>query len=250
VELDGTTAVITGAGRGQGAATAALFARSGASVVIGDIDLDAATESAKAVADAGGTAVAVHADVSTAKGAEALIGAARDTFGRLDALVNNAGVALFKQVEDITEEEWDRVVDIDLKGVFLMCRAAVPLMRASGGGSIVNVASAAAMKPIRYQTAYAAAKAGVVQFTRALALDVGAYGIRANCVCPGPIDTDMLHTSLDLLSAPYDASRLPLGRIGKPSEVGEVNVFLCTSAASYMTGAVLTVDGGTSVGTR
>jgi NAD(P)-dependent dehydrogenase (short-subunit alcohol dehydrogenase family) len=250
VKLVGTAAVITGAGRGQGAATAALFAQAGASVVIGDIDFDAATESAKAVADAGGTAVAVHADVSTARGAEALTDAARENFGRLDALVNNAGVALFKQIEDITEEEWDRVVDIDLKSVFLTCRAAIPLMRASGGGSIVNVASAAAMKPIRHQTAYAAAKAGVVQFTRALALDVGGYGIRVNCVCPGPIDTEMLHTSLATLAVPYDASRLPLGRIGKPGEVGAVSRFLCTSEASYMTGAVLTVDGGTSVGTR
>ncbi|MFF3372232.1 SDR family NAD(P)-dependent oxidoreductase [Streptomyces sp. NPDC002680] len=250
MRLLGTAAVITGAGRGQGAATAALFAAEGASVVVGDIDLDAATRTAKTVADAGGTAIAVHADVSTANGAEALIEAASENFGRLDALVNNAGVALFKQIEDITEEEWDRVVDIDLKSVFLTCRAAIPLMRATGGGSVVNVASAAAMKPIRLQTAYAAAKAGVVQFTRALSLDVGGYGIRANCVCPGPIDTEMLHASLSELASPYDASRLPLGRIGKPAEVGAVSLFLCSPEASYMTGAVLTVDGGTSVGTR
>lgn len=250
MKLVGTVAVITGAGRGQGAATAALFAQEGAAVVIGDVDLDAAAQAAKAVADAGGPAVAVRADVSTERGARALIDAARENFGRLDALVNNAGVTLFKQIEDISEAEWDRVVDIDLKGVFLPCRAAIPLMRVSGGGSIVNIASAAATKPLRHQTAYAAAKAGVVQFTRALSLDVGEYGIRANCVCPGPIDTDMLHTSLAQLKVDYDASRLPLGRIGKPSEVGAVSLFLCSSDASYMTGAVLTVDGGTSVGSR
>lgn len=250
MRLTNTAAVITGAGRGQGAATAALFAAEGAAVVVGDIDFDAATESAKAILDAGGTAVAVRADVSTAAGAEAMVAAAMTNFGRLDALVNNAGVTLFKQVEDITEQEWDRVVDIDLKGVFLTCRAAIPLMRAAGGGSIVNVSSTAAVKAQRHHTAYSAAKAGVVQFTRTLALDVGGYGIRANCICPGPIDTGMLHASLVERGEPLDAGRLPLGRIGTPTEVGAVSLFLCTADASFMTGAVLTVDGGSSVGTR
>jgi NAD(P)-dependent dehydrogenase (short-subunit alcohol dehydrogenase family) len=250
MRLSGSVAVISGGGRGQGAVTAELFAREGAAVVIGDIDRSAALEVESTIVESGGTAVAVHADVATAAGAAALIATAEEKFGRLDSLISNAGLALFRSVEDLTEAEWDRVVAVNLKSAFLTSRAAVPLMRRSGGGSIVTIASTGAFKAIKDNTAYAAAKAGLVQFTRVLALEVGGSGIRANCICPGPIDTGMLQIGLTDGAVPLDVDRLPLGRLGKPEEVATVSLFLCSADATFMTGAVLTVDGGSSVGVR
>jgi 3-oxoacyl-[acyl-carrier protein] reductase len=250
MRMSGSVAIISGAGRGQGAVTAELFAREGAAVVIGDIDRSAAQDVASTIVESGGKAVAVHADVATADGATSLVTAAEERFDRLDCVVSNAGLALFRPMEDLTEAEWDRVVDVNLKGAFLLSRAAVPLMRRSGGGSIVTIASTGAFKAIKDNTAYAAAKAGLVQFTRVLALEVGGSGIRANCICPGPIDTGMLQIGLTDGAVPLDVSRLPLGRLGKPEEVATVSLFLCSPDASFMTGAVLTVDGGSSVGVR
>ncbi|WP_018505027.1 SDR family NAD(P)-dependent oxidoreductase [Parafrankia discariae] len=247
--LEGQVALVTGAGNGQGAATAELFGREGALVVAADVDLDSARATADAVVAAGGAAVAVQADVSTATGAKAMVEAARSNFGGLHALVNNAGVTLFKSIEEMTEADWDRIMNVDLKGVFLTCRAAVPLMRESGGGSIVNISSTAATKALRNHTAYSAAKAGVLQFTRTLALDVGSFGIRVNCICPGPVDTDGFRRASAQRGELPDFARLPLGRIGRPSEVSSVSLFLCSRDASFMTGATLVVDGGSSTGT-
>jgi NAD(P)-dependent dehydrogenase (short-subunit alcohol dehydrogenase family) len=250
MRLSGKVALITGAGRGQGAATAELFAREGASVVVADIDGAGAKATAETILSNGGTAVAVQADVSTSAGVDAMVGAAVASFGGLDALVNNAGVTLFKSVEDTTEADFDWVIGVDLKGVFLTCRAVIPLMRAAGGGSIVNISSTTAVKGIRNHAAYSAAKAGVMQLTRSLAMEVGRDGIRINCVCPGPIDTPMFqgvsdqHGSIPTLNP----ASIPLGRVGQPAEVGSVSLFLCSAEASFMTGATLMVDGGTSAG--
>lgn len=249
MRFDGMAVVVTGAGRGIGAATAEAFALEGASVVVGDLEAELAEKTARAIESAGGVALPVTADVATEAGAQSLVDSAVRTFGRLDSLVNCAGTVATLSVFDTTEEEWDHSIDVNLKGVFLTCRAAATAMRESGG-SIVNVSSIGAFKPVRGHTAYAAAKAGVVQLTRILALELGELGIRANCVCPGPIDTEMFRETSTKPGFAFDASRLPLGRVGEPDEAASTILFLASGDSAFITGATLSIDGGSLLGTR
>lgn len=249
MRFEGTVAVVTGAGRGIGAATAASFAREGASVVIADIDGEAATLTGKAIEAAGGTAVTVCVDVATSSGAEAVVDAARSRFGRLDTLVNCAGTVESLSLLDTTEEAWDQMLDSNLKSVFLTCRSSVDLMRETGG-SIVNVSSIGAYKPVHGKAAYGAAKAAVVQFTRIIALELGELGIRANCVSPGPIDTEMFRATVAASGGSFNEGALPLGRVGDPAEVAATILFLSSPEAAFITGAGLTIDGGSTVGSR
>jgi len=248
MRLEGKVALITGAASGMGRAAAELFAREGARVVVTDLADDAGEQAVAAIRAAGGEAVYVRADVSRAADCDAMVQAALDTFGALHVLYNNAGVfpADDGGVLDTPEPTWERVMDVNLKGVWLGCRAGIPAMLASGGGSIVNVASfVALMGAATAQIAYTASKGGVLSMTREIAVEYARQGIRANALCPGPIETPLL---AELLSDPDRRARrmvhIPMGRLGRAEELAKAALFLASDDASFMTGAALVVDGG------
>jgi NAD(P)-dependent dehydrogenase (short-subunit alcohol dehydrogenase family) len=246
--LSGKVALITGAGSGIGRVAAQLFAAEGAAVVVADIVGDAASETASAITTSGGRAAAVTTDVTDERDAAAMVAAAVTHFGALHVLFNNAGIFPSDDggVLDTPPETWDRVMQVNLKGVWLGCRAAVPAMIDSGGGSIVNVASfVALMGAATAQVAYTASKGGVLAFTRELAVEYARSGIRANSICPGPIDTPLL---AELMSDPARKQRrlvhIPMGRLGRPEEIARAALFLASDDSSFMTGSALVVDGG------
>jgi NAD(P)-dependent dehydrogenase (short-subunit alcohol dehydrogenase family) len=246
--LEGKVAVITGAGGGIGRAAALLFAAEGARVVAADV----ATERAEAVADEvgalGGSAVHVGVDVTETASMDAMVAATVAIYGGLHVMFNNAGIFPDDDggVLDTPPETWHRVLDVNLKGVWLGCRAAVPAMLDSGGGSIVNVASFVALVgAATAQTAYTASKGGVLAMTRELAVEYARKGIRANSICPGPIETPLL---AGLLADPARRERrlvhIPIGRFGRPEEIASAALFLASDEASFVTGSALVVDGG------
>ena len=252
MKLSGQVAIVTGGGSGQGRASSLLFAQEGAKVVVADVNADGAEETAQLInRNEGGQATALRADVTRADDAQSMVDAAVSNYGRLDILINNAGMTLFKGIDDTSEEDWDRIVNTNLKGVFLCCKAAIPAMRESGGGSIVNIASVAGLIGMPQHFAYCAAKAGVIHFTKSLALDHGPEHIRINCICPGGVLTPMLGEVIDINNAAQVdrvARQHALGRIADPQEIARVSLFLCSSDASFMTGAAVTVDGGIAAG--
>ncbi len=246
--LDGKVAVVTGAGSGIGREAATLFAAEGARVVVADVAGDRAAAAVAAIESAGGTAIAVTVDVSDQDQVAAMVAAAVDTFGGLHVAFNNAGI--FPEddggVLDTPPETWARVMEVNLKGVWLGCRAEVPAMLASGGGSIVNVASFVALVgAATAQIAYTASKGGVLAMTRELAVEYARKGIRANSICPGPIETPLL---AELLADPERRQRrlvhIPIGRFGRPEEIARAALFLASDDASFVTGSALVVDGG------
>jgi NAD(P)-dependent dehydrogenase (short-subunit alcohol dehydrogenase family) len=246
--LAGKVALITGAGSGMGRAAAELFAGEGAKVVVTDVVDDAGNATVAAVRAAGGDAAYVRADVSKAADCEAMVQCATDTYGGLHVLYNNAGIfpADDGGVLDTPESTWEKVMEINLKGVWLGCRAGIPAMIASGGGSIVNVASfVAIVGAATAQIAYTASKGGVLSMTREIAVEYARQGIRANSLCPGPIQTPLLE---ELLSDPERRARrmvhIPMGRLGRAEELAKAALFLASDDASFMTGAQLVVDGG------
>jgi len=243
----GKVAIVTGAGSGIGLATARRLARDGCNVVVADVR-DASQETTE-IATGGGMTLFVRADVSLSRQAAALVDRAVEAFGRLDILVNNAGVDLAKKVTDTTEEEWDRLMSVNLKGVFLCSRAAIPAMQRSGGGVIVNVASELGLVGGSEVAAYAASKGGVVQLTKAMAIDHAESGIRVNCVAPGPVATPLLERIIASSSDPSAerasiVNKTLLKRLARPEEIANVIAFVASDEASYMTGAVIVVDGG------
>jgi NAD(P)-dependent dehydrogenase (short-subunit alcohol dehydrogenase family) len=239
--------VITGGRSGIGLATAHRFAREGATVVLADCR-DAAAEAGE-LASTGVETRFVQTDVSNASQVENLIEETLSTFGRLDVLVNNAGIELPKTIVDTTEPEWDRLMEVNLKGVFLCSRASIPAMRRQGGGVIVNVASELGLVGGSEIAAYCATKGGVVQLTKAMAVDHAADGIRVNCVCPGPVATPLLEATIHGSSDP-EKERLSIldktlmKRFGHPNEIASAILFLASDESSYMTGSILLVDGG------
>ena len=246
--LEGKVALITGAGSGMGRSAAELFAGEGARVVVTDVVDAAGDETVAAVKAAGGEATFVHADVSRAADCEAMVQCATDTYGGLHVLYNNAGIfpADDGGVLDTPESTWEKVMEINLKGVWLGCRAGIPAMIASGGGSIVNVASfVAIVGAATAQIAYTSSKGGVLAMTREIAVEYARRGIRANALCPGPIQTPLLE---ELLSDPARRARrmvhIPMGRLGRAEELARAALFLASDDASFMTGASLVVDGG------
>jgi NAD(P)-dependent dehydrogenase (short-subunit alcohol dehydrogenase family) len=246
--LDGKVALITGAGSGMGRAAAELFAREGARLVLADVADGAGAAAAEAVRRAGGEAMFVRTDVAIAHDCDAMVQAALDTYGALHVLYNNAGI--FPPDDggalDTPEPTWDQVMAVNLKGVWLGCRAGIPALLASGGGAIVNVASfVALMGAATAQVAYTASKGGVLAMTREIAVEYARRGIRANALCPGPIETPLLE---ELLADPERRARrmvhIPMGRLGRAEELAKAALFLASDDSSFMTGAALVVDGG------
>ncbi len=246
--LDGKVAVVTGGGRGIGACIVRRLAQEGADVVFCDVALDEETEKlVKEVTEAGGTVRAMTADVRSAEDAERVIQAARDEFERVDILVNNAGIVRDRLVLTMPPEDWELVLSVNLTGVYNFSKAAAEVMLRQRSGKIISMSSVAGSSGGRGQANYAASKGGINAFTRALALELGKRNITVNAVAPGVVVTSL---SKNVRTLTKDAIRkmVPLGRYAEPEEIAEVVLFLASPAADYITGQVITVDGGLSVG--
>ena len=248
MRLENKVALISGGARGMGAAEARMFAREGAKVVIGDV-LDAeGTRVAAEIAESGGDALFVHLDVTHEEDWRSAIGAATSSFGKLDILVNNAGIWRRGRVEDTTVEDWDMILDVNAKGVFLGTKLAIPEMRKAGGGSIINISSTAGLVGDPRSSAYTASKGAVRLFTKATAVQYSQDGIRANSIHPGPIDTPMIQQVWHGEEQSREAAlaRTPLGRIGTPEDIAYGVLFLASDESSFMTGSELVIDGGST----
>jgi len=238
-------AIVTGAGRGIGKAVAVAFAAEGARVIASDIKGDRADEVARLIRGMAGEALAVQADVSRADDVSHLVGETLRAYGTIDILVNNAGVLRGTRLQDITAEEWDWVMGVNVKGVFLCTQAVLPTMKAKGGGKIVNMASIAGRSTSTWGGAhYTTAKAAVLGLTRHTARELAPYHINVNSVSPGSIDTEMARENSTPEQRAAEAPAIPLGRFGAPQEVANLVLFLASDEASYITGATVDINGG------
>jgi NAD(P)-dependent dehydrogenase (short-subunit alcohol dehydrogenase family) len=250
MKLANKVALITGAGSGMGREAAELFASEGARIAVADVNEASAKETAASIIKAGGKAIALKADVSNSEQVQAMVAAAADQLGGLDIVYNNAGIEGNSDfLAQMKEEDFDRVIAINLRGVWLGMKYALPHMIKAGGGSVINTASIAGLVGIRAAAAYCAAKAGVIALTRVAALEYGRYNIRVNAICPGAIDTPMVQRvqgeggmrdgAINRISV--------LGRIGKPSEIAKTALFLASDDSSFATGAPFVIDGGWTI---
>jgi NAD(P)-dependent dehydrogenase (short-subunit alcohol dehydrogenase family) len=249
--LAGKVAIVTGAGSGIGRGCAVALGAQGAAVVVNDVSPEGVPETVAAVEAAGGTALGAIGDVRSREDVDGLVAQATSTFGGLDVMVANAAVSMYVALEEMSDDEIGTVLDTNMRGTLLCARAAIPALRARGGGSIVLVSSVQAYVTLPGCVPYAAAKAGVVAAARALAPEVGRDGIRVNAIAPGTIDTPMLRRDLASMNRTeveqfFDrvADANALGRVGEPREIADVVVFLASEAASYITGTTIVVDGG------
>ncbi|KKQ17964.1 MAG: Short-chain dehydrogenase/reductase SDR [Berkelbacteria bacterium GW2011_GWA1_36_9] len=243
--LQNKVAIITGAGSGIGRAMAEVFAKEGAKVIVADYKPEGGQETIKNIIDAGGQAEFVQADVSKSNEVEAMVKVAVEKFGGLDILVNNAGVALMADLANTTDEIWQKTIDVDLKGVFLGVKFAVPEMEKRGKGKIINTASIAGLVGFQGITAYCAAKGGVVNMTKEMALDLASKKINVNAIAPGIIKTAM---TTDILKDPKMAegmlAQTPIGRLGEPEDIAYAALYLASDESDFVTGHTLVVDGG------
>ncbi|HEY6393974.1 MAG TPA: glucose 1-dehydrogenase [Candidatus Binataceae bacterium] len=256
--FDGKAGIVTGGGSGIGRATAIGFAKLGGSIVVADINEENANKVAAEIAASGGKAAAIRADVTKREHIDAMIDFAVSRFGRLDFLHNNAfglpalsaSTEAAAPVGSLSDTIWDQMIDVGLSAVFRAIRKAIPIMRSQGSGAIVNTASISGLRADYGVAAYNAAKAGVINLTRVVAIEYASAGIRCNCICPGAIHTPLLQPALD---QPGFAQRIkaaiPMGRLGKPEEMANVVLFLASEAASFVTGAAFVADGGQTVKT-
>lgn len=246
-QLDGRVAIVTGGVQGIGLGVALSLARAGANIVLAEAAADRIPQAVSQIEALGGQAFGVQTDVTQASSVDHMIQETLSRFGKIDVLANNAGVVIVKGILDQTEADWDTVLDVNLKGVFLCCKQVVPEMQKQGSGAIVNIASIAAFHYTVPHVPYAASKAGVAALTRDLAYEVAPMGIRVNAIAPGPIETPMMNAALTEEQKVAYAKTVPVGRIGQPQDIGDAAVFLASDAASFVTGVTLPVAGGTDL---
>ncbi len=248
-QLHGKIAVVTGAASGIGRATALLFAREGASVVLTDVNESAGHAAAGEITRHGGRAIFEPADVTRAVDCQRVVERAVHDLGGIHILFNNAGIIRRASVVELSETDWDRVMAVNVKAIFLMCRLVIPIMASAGGGSIINTASGWGLAGGARAAVYCASKGAVVLLTKAMAIDHGPQNIRVNCICPGDTDTAMLQNEARQLGEPNhkflaESARRPLGRVGKPEEIAQAALYLAGDASTFVTGTALVVDGG------
>ena len=250
MKLVGRIALITGAGSGMGRAMAMLFAEHGAAIAAVDLDATSARSTADAVGAAGGRAIAVHCDVANGASVERAVAVVVDALGGVSILCNNAGILDdYAPLLDTSDELWDRIIDVNLKGMFLCARAVLPHMIVDGGGVIINTASIAGLVAGGGGTAYTASKHGVIGLTRQISLDYGSQGIRVNAICPGAVETGMTKAILASGDAAVMASvrSVPAGRHAQPEEIANLALFLASDESSFMHGAAVVIDGGWTI---
>ncbi len=252
MEFENRVAVVTGAGMGMGKATAVAFAREGASVAVADINSEAGAETVAQIQAEGGRAIFIDADVAKAADAQHIAIEAVNAFGGIDILVNNAGIQHYGSVVETTEAEWDAVLGVNLKSIFLCSKYCIPEIQKRGGGAVINVASVQGMASQERVAPYSATKGGAISLTRNMAIDFASSNIRVNCVCPGSIDTPLLRAAAELTDDPQGTVREwgdanVLKRIGRPEEVAQVILFLAGDRSSFITGAAYVVDGGLTI---
>ena len=246
MRLEGKVAIITGGARGQGATEARMFAQEGARVVIGDVRDELGMQVEAEIRELGGEAVYLHLDVTNADDWDRAIQTAEERFGKVDILVNNAAIVLRKDIEETTGEDWDNIMDVNAKGVFLGTKAVIPAMRRAGGGSIINISSISGLVSIG-PPAYIATKGAVRLFTKSTAIQYASENIRANSIHPGAVDTDMRRGGLENQTAEEIQERvnqIPLGRVGTTEDISYGALFLASDESSFMTGSELVIDGG------
>ena len=246
MRLNGKVAIVTGAGSGIGEATAVKFAHEGARVAVCDINVAACEKVVKSIADAGGTAMAVHLDVTDKASVAAMVEGVMQAWGRVDTLVNNAGIVQDAQLKKMTDEQFDRVIDVNLKGVYHCTKAVVDIMLAQGTGCILNASSIVGLYGNFGQTNYAATKFGVIGMVKTWARELGRKGVRANAVCPGFIETPILKSMPEKVIRMME-DKVPLGRLGKPEDIANTYAWLASDEASYINGAVIEVSGGVTI---
>jgi meso-butanediol dehydrogenase / (S,S)-butanediol dehydrogenase / diacetyl reductase len=252
MRLKGKVAIITGAAAGIGRACAVLFAQQGASIVAVDLDRGGNEALVSEILKSGGRAIALAGDVSQAADVQRIVRQAREHFGKLDILFNNAGVVPHGKIHQTTEAEWDRTMAINVKSMYLLCHDVVPIFLAQGGGVILNTSSATALRSVVDRAAYSASKGAVLALTRSLALDYVKNNIRVNCLCPGTIDTPSLERRLSAFTDPAEArrqfiARQPMGRLGTAEEVAQAALYLVSDEAAFVTGAAFSIDGGFAI---
>jgi NAD(P)-dependent dehydrogenase (short-subunit alcohol dehydrogenase family) len=247
--LVGRVAVITGGASGIGRATSVLFANEGAAVVVADLNENAGHAVVSEIEKAGGRSMFVPADVTKAADCRGIVERAIEAFGKIHILFNNAGIIRRATVLDLSEEDWDHVMTVNVKSIYLLSREVIPYMQKHGGGTIINTASGWGLTGGAKAAVYCASKGAVVLLTKAMAVDHGAQNIRVNCICPGDTDTAMLRGEAQQLGEAQerflaDAARRPLGRVGSPDEIARAALYLASDASSFVTGTALVVDGG------